>query len=77
MKVVLLCFAFLWITSCAENQVKPVHQVTCKYWLQKCHLKASHRCDRSAYTVISSVRTEKIGGPQGRYKEFIMRFTCR
>jgi hypothetical protein len=72
--ITILCSAFLWI-SCAEKSVKTIHQVNCKYWLQKCHILARNRCP-NGYAVERSIRLDKVGGPQGSYKEFKMLFTC-
>jgi hypothetical protein len=76
--IALLCCAFLWI-SCASDSAKdnrkPLKTTTCKYWLQKCHYKARSQCP-SGYSVSRSTRVDKIGGPQGSYKEFTMIFYC-
>jgi hypothetical protein len=50
-------------------------EVNCKYWLQQCHHKARERC-RKGHTVSRTIRMDKVGGPQGSYKEFRMLFTC-
>ena len=72
--VSLLCFILL-NSSCAEKERKPILEVRCRYWLQQCHLKARNRC-RSGYSVVQSIRRDKVGGPQGSYKEFKMKITC-
>lgn len=65
------------LMACASgpDEPKPINQVSCRYWLQQCHYKARNRC-RRGYTVTRSIRSDKVGGPQGAYKEFRMLFTC-
>ncbi len=75
-KKFIFCLVFLFIGCASEPVKESLHQVRCKYWLQKCHMKARARCAKG-HKVRSSIRTDKIGGPHGAYKEFVMKFTCR
>jgi hypothetical protein len=70
-----LIFIFLCGCSSSPEENKPMLEVTCKYWLQQCHHKARERC-RKGHTVSRTIRMDKVGGPQGSYKEFRMLFTC-
>lgn len=63
------------VAGCASQPPKALHQVTCRYYLQQCHVKARDMC-AYGYTIHSSIRAEKTGGPWGRYSEFIMKYWC-
>lgn len=75
LKLLGLCFFLASCSSTPQKEQKPIHEVTCKYWLQQCHLKARKRCQRG-HSVDRSYRVDKMGGPEGSYKEFKMFFTC-
>lgn len=77
MRNIFLSSAVFWVlASCSSSdETRPVHEVFCKYWLQQCHLKARQRCP-SSYNVVRNVRMDKVGGPEGSYKEFKMLFSC-
>jgi len=76
MKFFLSFFSMFFLLACSTpDETKPMHEVTCRYWLQQCHLRARQRCNRG-HTVSRTIRTDKLGGPQGAYKEFRMIFTC-
>ena len=79
---IVLIMATLMMAACASEpeviepqQARQSHQVACKYWLQKCHLKARKTCKRG-YNIIRSIRVDKTGGPYGSYKSYKMLFTC-
>ncbi len=72
----LFLIAVFFLVGCSSHpEPRTQRQVDCKYWLQQCHMKARNYC-RSGYTVVRSVRMDRVGGPQGTYKEFKMLFTC-
>lgn len=67
---------FLILNGCSStDEHRPIQEVECKYWLQQCHLKSRQRCP-SGYTVVRSIRADKVGGTEGSYKAFKMLYTC-
>lgn len=74
-----LALVVILMLSCTSNEKSDagvMHVVRCKYWMQKCYFQAREKCFRS-YEVVNSSEVEKVGGPWGVYKEFILQIKCR